>query len=143
MIFNKRGTIEHWGRVEELTPKEVIVSIISQSACASCHAKGVCSASDIEEKRITVRRVNNESYSIGETVKVSLKQSMGYKALLLGYLLPLVVLLVSLFTLSGLGFSEAESGLYSLLLLLPYYGIIYLFRNRISREFNFEIAKIN
>lgn len=140
-MSSKFNVIEHLGRVEAITANDIRVVIISQSACASCHAKGACTMADVAEKQVVVSKPYH-SYTVGETVKVTMKQSLGYKALFLGYILPLIVLLVSLFVFNALGFSEGMSGLLSLGVLGPYYFILYAFRKRIEKEFYFDIEKL-
>ncbi|HSA04597.1 MAG TPA: SoxR reducing system RseC family protein, partial [Tenuifilaceae bacterium] len=97
---SRPNVIEHLGRVDAVTANDIRVVIVSQSACASCHAKGACSASDTSEKIVVISKAGH-NYLVGETVKVLLKQSLGYKALFLGYILPLIVLLTALFTFSA------------------------------------------
>ena len=138
---SKPNVIEHLGRVDAVTPNDIRVVIVSQSACASCHAKGACTASKKKKKIIVISKTSH-NYLVGETVKVLLKQSLGYKALFLGYLLPLIILLTSLFTFSAF-MSEGKAGLFALATLLPYYAILYFFRNKIARQFNFDIEKIS
>lgn len=140
-MSSKPNVIEHLGRVDAVTPSDIRVVIVSQSACASCHAKGACTASDTSEKIVVISKANH-NYLVGEAVKVLLKQSLGYKALFLGYLLPLIILLTALFVFSAF-MSEGKSGLFALLVLLPYYAILYLFRNKIAKQFIFDIQKIS
>lgn len=140
-MSSKSNVIEHLGRVDAITANDIRVVIISQSACASCHAKGACTTADVAEKQVVISKPYH-SYTVGETVKVTMKQSLGYKALFLGYILPLIVLLVSLFVFNALGFSEGLSGLLSLGVLVPYYLILYVFRKRIEKEFYFDIEKL-
>jgi len=140
-MSSKSNVIEHLGRVDAITANDIRVVIISQSACASCHAKGACTTADVAEKQVVISKPYH-NYTVGETVKVTMKQSLGYKALFLGYILPLIVLLVSLFVFNALGFSEGLSGLLSLGVLVPYYLILYLFRKRIEKEFYFDIEKL-
>ncbi|HPI46326.1 MAG TPA: SoxR reducing system RseC family protein, partial [Tenuifilaceae bacterium] len=96
----KPTLIEHLGRIDAVTPNDIRVVIISQSACASCHAKGACSASDVSEKIVVVSKTNH-NFLVGETVKVLLKQSLGFKALFLAYILPFIVVITALFSLSS------------------------------------------
>jgi len=139
-MSSKPNVIEHLGRVDAITATDIRVTIISQSACASCHAKGACSAADVAEKQVVVSR-SYHNYTVGETVKVTMQQSLGFKALFLGYILPLIVLVASLFVFNALGFSESVSGLLSLAVLVPYYLMLYLFRKRIEKQFHFDIEK--
>ncbi len=140
-MSSEPNVIEHLGRIEAITPTDIRVVILSQSVCASCHAKGVCSAADAEEKQVVITKPYH-NFTVGEMVKVSMQQSMGFKALWWGYLLPLILLLASLFTLSAVGFTEGRAGLLSMLVLIPYYLFLYLFRGKIEKEFHFDIVKI-
>ncbi|HPI44991.1 MAG TPA: SoxR reducing system RseC family protein, partial [Tenuifilaceae bacterium] len=79
---------------------------------------------------------------VGETVKVLLKQSLGFKALFLAYILPFIVVITALFSLSSF-VSEGIAGILALLSLIPYYAILYFFKNKISKQFNFDIEKIS
>ncbi|HOZ15225.1 MAG TPA: SoxR reducing system RseC family protein [Tenuifilaceae bacterium] len=137
----KPTLIEHLGRIDAVTPNDIRVVIISQSACASCHAKGACSASDVSEKIVVVSKTNH-NFLVGETVKVLLKQSLGFKALFLAYILPFIVVITALFSLSSF-VSEGIAGILALLSLIPYYAILYFFKNKISKQFNFDIEKIS
>ncbi|MGE0078877.1 MAG: SoxR reducing system RseC family protein [Bacteroidales bacterium] len=141
-MSSKPHIIEHLGRVDAITPNDVRVVIVSQSACASCHAKGACTASDSTEKIVVITKPNH-NFLVGETVKVLLKESLGFKALFLGYILPLIVIIVALFSFSALGLSEVKAGLLSLLMLIPYYLVLYLFKNAIAKQFNFDIEKLS
>ena len=70
--------------------------------------------------------------------------SMGMKAVLLAFVLPFVVLFAALFvTMRVTDGDEATSALVSLCTLIPYYIIIYLLRNKISRTFSFTLETIN
>jgi len=43
-------SIEHKGIIESINGSRINVSFIALSGCASCHAKGYCSTSDMKEK---------------------------------------------------------------------------------------------
>jgi sigma-E factor negative regulatory protein RseC len=134
-------TVDHLGKVQEITHNDVLVSIINKSACAGCHAKNVCGIADSNEKIVAVRKPNHH-YTIGQEVKVVLKQSLGFKAMFLGYMLPFMVVLTTLLILISLDFSEGLSGLISLFILVPYYFTLYFFRDSISKHFTFDIESI-
>jgi len=119
------------------------VRIISKSACLSCTVKGACNISEIEEKLIDVSIPNNESYKNGDRVEVFFAESLGTKAVILGYILPFVfmfgVLIISLNYTSN----ELYSGLLSLGTLLPYYLVLYLLRKNHKKEFSFSVRKFS
>jgi sigma-E factor negative regulatory protein RseC len=131
-------TVDHLGRVQEIYSDKIVVSILSQSACAGCHAKGACGLSDVEEKLVDVYKPNH-NLKVGESVKVILRQSMGFQALFLGYVMPFLAMLIVLIALTSMNISEIRAGLASLAILVPYYFILYLFKDRISNHFTFEI----
>ena len=134
-------SIEHKGRIETIDGNKINVSILAMSGCASCHAKGVCSASDMQEKIVEVYDITNQ-YQVGEEVNVVLKQSLGFRALFLGYVLPFLLVMFFLVVLTIITNNEAISGIGALLALIPYYIILYVLRNKIRNKFTFIINKI-
>ena len=138
--MGKNSTIEHKGIVSEINENAIFVDLSVQSACAACHAKSVCGI-DSAQKTIEVR-TDNKSFTIGEKVNVVMRESLGMKALFLGYLLPFIVVITTLMILLSADFSEGFSGLISIIVLVPYYFVLYFFKERIKREFNFDIERI-
>ncbi len=114
-----------------------MVTIISSSACSGCHAEGSCNMSGKEEKIIEVRGRYN--VNPGDQVTILMKQSMGYAALFLGYLLPIIVVVACLSILISLNVSELSSGLISVAILIPYYIILFFFRKTINEKFTFTL----
>jgi sigma-E factor negative regulatory protein RseC len=68
-----------------------------------------------------------------------MEPSTGYKAVVLSYLIPLVIVITGLITLNSLSASELTAGLVSISLLVPYFLILYLFRKKINRSFTFTL----
>ena len=130
-------TISHSGIVQRVDAGSVIVKISSAAACAGCHAEGSCILSGKEEKVVQI----SGGYNVypGDQVTVLMKQSMGYEALFLGYLIPLLVLIAVLMLLVSFSIPELIAGLLSVTALIPYYIILYFFRTRINRKFRFTI----
>jgi len=130
-------TIQHDGTVKKAYGNSVLVSITSNAACSGCHAEGLCGISGKEEKIIDIKGRYN--VSPGDPVTVLMKQSTGYKAVVLSYLIPLVIVIVSLITFNLFSFNELTAGLVSISLLVPWFLILYLFRNKINRSFTFTL----
>lgn len=82
-----------------------------------------------------------DNYSVGEQVKVVLRQSIGLKAVLLAYVLPLIILMALVVSLSYTGIGELATGLIGICGVLLYFTILYFFRRRLAREYVFEIKK--
>jgi sigma-E factor negative regulatory protein RseC len=80
-------------------------------------------------------------YKSGEKVLVVLQQSHGFRAVFLGYILPFLILLISLVILLKLTNNEALAGLLSISSLIPYYLILWLLRGQINESFKFRLLK--
>ncbi len=139
-ISGRSGTIEHEGVVQKSDNSSVKVRILSETACAGCHAKGSCSMSGVKEKMVEVRG----SYEVtpGDNVTVLMKRSMGYTALFLGYIIPLALLIITLIVLISLSLPEAVAGLGALAIPGIYYLLLYFFRDRIGNKFVFTIKTL-
>lgn len=136
--------IKHLGIVENINGSRLKVKIVQSSACSACSVKGHCSASETKEKIIDVYNKNNVPCQVGERVMIVGTTSMGMKAVLLAFVLPFIVLLLALIiSLKLTGGDEAVSALVSLGTLVPYYLIIYICRNRLSRSFMFILESIH
>ena len=133
------GTIIHPGIIESINGEKVSVRILSKSACSSCHAKSVCTIADVEEKIIEAENDPGSAWKTGDEVMVRMEESLGRKAVFMGYVLPLVVLLVSIVVFLSLLNHEGLAALLSILMLIPYYLVLYLFRKRLQKEFRFRI----
>ncbi len=133
--------VSHSGIVKEITPEgKIKISIVSKANCISCQLNGVCSASDVKEKIVEVDHYGGV-LKIGETVNVALAENTGFKAMFLGYLLPFLILFTTLIVLTELKFDELTAGLLSLATLVPYYFTLYIFKNKIKKNFSFFVRK--
>jgi len=129
----------HKGIVSSVDEKNLYVTILAESACSACRAKGMCNLSEMKEKVIEVGRQGQINRKPGDEVKVVMDRSSGTSAVILGYILPFVLLIVTLLVANGVAHNDAVSGLSALLILIPYYYILYLSRNRLKRSFRFRI----
>ncbi len=139
--MSNNKNIEHIGTVKNIDESSITVSIIKNSACASCLAKGACNLAEVEEKEVEVNNFGAD-YEVGEQVKVFFGESLGFKAIFLGYILPFLIVLISLVVFNQLNVSEIQSGIYSLGTLIPYYFTLYLLRKKHKKLFTFFIEKI-
>lgn len=135
--------IEHKGIIEKIKGNNISVRILQKSACSDCHARAACMASDSKEKLVDVRDYTG-MFQENESVIIEGKNSIGYKAVLFAFVLPLLLLiLVLILSLSFWNISDTEAALASLIALAPYYFVIYLFRNKMANTFRFSIKKTN
>ena len=76
---------------------------------------------------------------VGDKVEVSMRKSLGTKAVMLGYFLPFLLVVATLIISLSLSVGPGLSGLASLSILVPYYMILYRSRNQLKRTFVFYI----
>lgn len=141
-ITNMSESINHNGRIEKIEGDTVFVRIIQQSACAGCHAQGMCSAS---EQKVKIIEVNDNSgkYRVNEEVMLCGRSSLGLQAVLLAFVIPIILVVAAIVAGTYMQWDETTSGLTGLLLLVPYYCILYLLREKLKRKFIFTLKKLN
>jgi sigma-E factor negative regulatory protein RseC len=134
--------VEQQGIIEEITGKTIKVRIHPDALCGKCSARGICILSDESGKVIEAEDVSN-NVKTGDRVKVIISRSMGNKAVYLGYLIPFILLISSLIVLNAFKLKEWLSGSLSIIIVLSYYIVLYLFRERLKRTFTFTIRKMD
>ena len=162
-----------------------LVRIVQTSACAACKAKAMCASAESAEKEMTVVLLNQEprtrnqdasattdqskvtslgslllapeAYKVGDTVEVMVQQKMGWKAVVLAYLLPFFVMLAVMFVgnellamgdgATGLLGEEAKReavlGTVALCAMAVYYLVLGMFKDKLQREFSFTAKRKN
>jgi positive regulator of sigma E activity len=138
--MNTSVCFEQRGIIESVNDKMVTVRIDRGSACSHCSAQGLCNLAESTERIIEVN-TSTQSFSVGEWVQVTMSRSMGNKAILLGYFIPFVLLISTLLISSAFRLPDWIAGMVSLLILIPYFIILYIFRERLRRTFSFSIHK--
>lgn len=138
--MNDARMVCHDGTVISRKDNHVQVKITARSACAGCHAKGVCGAADMQEKIIDA--VSMGPLFPGDTVTIKMHEKLGRLALVYGFILPFIVMVGVLFILHLSGSSETKAALIAVGSLVPYYLLLYLFRKRIEKEFVFFAEKM-
>ena len=135
----KKNEIVHSGKIVDITPDFTTVQIIASSACSECHAKGLCGMSEEEEKVIMVPTDPYSEHNIGDEVQVRTKMTMGLKAVWISYVIPLVILMILILSLSSVIGNEYLRGAVAIAGVGIYYFIIWLLRDKLSDQFEFYI----
>lgn len=136
----QKGVIGHEGVVSAVLENGYKVTITSRSACSACHARGLCSASEMVDKVIEVKDSGPLRYKTGDKVNVNIKESAGMKAVWIVYAVPAIILVTFLLYLQRLTLSELVVGLSVLGAIAIYFIVLYLLRGRIGRSFHFSIS---
>jgi sigma-E factor negative regulatory protein RseC len=140
-MFNNRE-VNHEGIVISGEGDYYSVRILSKSACAECHAKGICSVADVSEKIIECEK-DSTKYQTGERVQVVMAEKFGWIAIFYAFIIPFIVMVSTLLILIASGLSERVSGLFAVLSLIPYYFMLHLFSEKITKDFKFKISKFS
>ena len=149
-----------------------LVRIVQTSACAACKAKAMCASAESAEKEMTVVLLNQEpgtknqdasattdqtkvtslgsllltpeAYKVGDTVEVMVQQKMGWKAVVLAYLLPFFVMLAVMFIGNAIWKVREEIlGTVALCAMALYYLVLGMFKDKLQKEFSFTAKKKN
>jgi sigma-E factor negative regulatory protein RseC len=129
----------HQGTISNLDSKSYYISIISKSACSSCHSKSICTVIEMQEKIVEVPRNPGESFQLGDTVQVQMNKSTGIKAVFLGYLIPFTLLILLLILSNEFFQSEGLAGIIAIGTVGIYYLVLYQFKERFKKTFRFSI----
>ena len=155
-LQSKRKMIKHDGIIIALNEDgTALVRIVQTSACAACKAKAMCASAESAEKEMTVVLLDDEQWAVGNEVEVMVQQKMGWKAVVLAYLLPFFVMLAVMFVGNGLlamgdratgilgdeAKREAVLGTIALCAMALYYLVLGMFKDRLQKEFSFTARK--
>jgi sigma-E factor negative regulatory protein RseC len=134
--------VNHQGVIERIEGHNIYVKIARQSACTGCRAKSMCMAADGKELLIEVVDYSG-AFRVNESVILSGEASMGLQAVLLAFVIPLALVVAVIILGANIQWEESTSALIGLLLLFPYYIILYFLRDALKKKFIFTIKKIN
>lgn len=135
--------IEHSGTVVGKEGGVLKVEIINSSACGACSAASLCTAAEKRLKIVDVLPAGGVEYSSGDIVTFVGEESMGVKAVVLAYVVPLFLVVGGLLSAHMAGFGDGGCALASLTPLAPYYLCLWLMRGRIDKTFKFKIKNQN
>ena len=119
----------------------VKVRILQTSACAACKVASHCNASDKKEKIVEVFCDDAASYQKGQEVRVTASKQVAANALLLGFGLPFLLLMLILIVTLKLSGNEGVAAIAALASLAPYYLVLWLFKDRIRQRLAFALDR--
>ena len=134
--------IRHEGIIEAVDGAKARVRILQVSACAGCKIASHCHTSDSKEKIVDVDIAGRPQH-VGQSVVVSTQSTMAGKALLIGFGLPLLLMMAVLVACMAAGCSEGITALFMIFALVPYYIIVWLRRDNIARQITFRLEETN
>ena len=112
--------IRHEGIVLSINGEKAHVQIVQTSACSACKARSMCMSSESQNKEMDA--IMLEPMKIGDKVEVEVRERLAWKAVLLAYILPFIVMLAIIAILDfATDWSEAVVGTLSLCGIALYY----------------------
>ena len=133
--------IRHTGVVLSVDGNTAHVEIVQTSACSACKARSMCMSSESQEKEMDV--VMLEPLRVGDEVEVEVRERLAWRAVLLAYILPFVVMIGIIVLLDfATEWSEAVVGTLSLCGIAVYYIGLSAFKHRLQKQFVFTARKI-
>ena len=130
----------HSGVISKKDNGSLIVSLDENVHCESCRAKSTCGISESGSKEVEISSTD-ESFALNEQVNVILKKGLGLQAVFWAYIFPFLLMVLTLMV-SSLFLKEWMAGILSLLILVPYYLLLYVLRNVFKKTFKISVVKI-
>ena len=128
----------------ESAEKEMTVQLVQRSSKAQC---AVQDGSKLSSEKTTLNNIeqllnNVEQYKLGDEVEVMVQQKMGWKAVVLAYLLPFFVMLAVMFIGNAIwAVREEILGTVALCAMALYYLLLGMFKDKLQKEFSFTARK--
>lgn len=139
-----QGYISHEGMVDSVSKGCVHVRIVQNSACASCKIASYCTSAESKEKVVDVYTSKTSDYQVGDKVEVMARLSVGFRAVLFGFVIPAVLIFsVPFIAIYGFHLTEDHAALMGLASLIPYYILLYLLKGFFKKIMIFQIRKVN
>ena len=133
--------ITHQGVISKISKNKITVALKGNVNCEGCKAQSACGVSDSNDKEIEI--VNTmQSFQLNESVDVLLKRELGLKAVFWAYVFPFILMMIVLVTTSFF-VKEWIAGLLSLIILLPYYYMLYMLKDTFQKAFQISILKFS
>lgn len=150
-MISMSNNISHPGVVDSIEGDCVKVRIVQTSACAACKVASHCrsalplgssmNASESKEKMVDVFCCDAAKYRTGQEVTVWASREVANRALLLGFGIPLLLLIGGLLVVLRWTGDEGMAALASLGALAFYYIVLWLLRDSIRQQVSFRIEQ--
>lgn len=132
--------MEHEARIVAVYPdeKRVEAEMMVSSACGNCKAKAVCGGGESQVRQVSAYTDHPEIYNVGDEVTIAIEQIMGFKAIIFSYIVPLVVMLLTLL-LTHSRYGDLIAGLSALGSCAIYFVVLAFFRKRLEKVIVFSV----
>ena len=118
------GDIEQKVKIIKIDQQNITAEFISLAACDGCRAKDLCNKNNCIKSTVNIVDENAQSYSVGQEITVQMNEKDGLLSVIIAYLLPLIIFVISLLILTYITKDEIKSGIYSIIILITYYLLL-------------------
>ena len=135
-----RNKISHSGVIDRIDGGHVQVRIVQTSACAACKVASYCNAAESKEKIVDVFCDSvAKNLTVGQPVTVTASGQVATRALLWGFGLPFLLMVSVLIVVLKWTGHEGLAALSGLGVLIPYYIMLWLIRDRMREQLAFSL----
>lgn len=134
-------TIGKTGIIKNIKNNELTIEITSCSACSSCAVKNYCNTAEAKQKEIILKSKNADKYKIGEEVVVEIDEQQAIKSIILAYVIPLLLIILTVVGTISYQQDEIIGGICGIIVLIPYYFCLFLAKDKLKSGFEFKVSK--
>lgn len=116
------------------------IRLAEATTCEDCKAASLCHSAEKTEKFVDALLPAQSVYQVGDRVTVVGSLAMGMRATWLGFGIPLALMVVGIIVGAQVLENETIGALAGIALLVPYYLGLWVFRDRLNREFVFRVV---
>lgn len=117
------------------------VRVCRREACGSCAARSACSLHTNSGQIFRIPTVQPQNFRPGQQILLEITPKSGFLAVFWAYLLPLFLMLSTLLLVDKLTQNELTAGIFSIIILVPYYLVLFLTQKYFNQKFNFKILE--
>ena len=133
--------IEKNGIIRNIKNDELVIEIMSYSACSSCAVKNYCNTAEAKQKEIIIKNKEAYKFSINEEVVVEIDEQQAIKSIILAYVIPLVLMISTIIGAISYQQDEIIGGICGIIVLIPYYFGLFLAKDKMKSGFEFKVTK--
>ena len=129
--------IAHEAVVTDINNDTLSLEIVRTEACNSCAIKSVCQ----QKKNLNARVENPQNYKKGQKINVYIEEKQAFNAIVFAYILPLILVLLALFSVIYFMGDEVIAAIISLLVFPIYYLVLYCFGKKLKMMMSVKIEQ--
>lgn len=127
--------------IVRVAPQCLWVRVCRREACGSCAARSACSLQTSSRQIFRIPIDRQQNFRPGQSILIEITPKSGFLAVFWAYLLPLFLMLSTLLLVNTLTKNELTAGIFSIIILVPYYLVLFLNQKYFNQKFNFKILE--